>query len=291
MEGVVTKALADFYYVFAEGKTYQCKAKGIFKKHNLTPLVGDKVEIELTNAEDIEGKIVSIHTRKNQLNRPSVANIDTMLVVFAIADPKPNLYLLDRFLAIIENLDLDIIIVFNKLDICKDEEYLYYKSLYNKVGYNCILTSTFENTGITELKESIQGKRVSVAGPSGVGKSSIINALLGISLMEIGQISRKNKRGKQTTRHTELVYLGDNTFIVDTPGFSSTNITDIEIRDLDHCFAEFREHIYKCRFSTCSHLSEPDCGILSAVEAGYIYISRYESYQKMYNEIKDTKKY
>lgn len=291
MEGRIVKTLADFYYVFFEGRTYQCKAKGIFRKEKIVPLVGDRVEFILTNAEDIEGNVTEILPRKSQLNRPAVANIDAVLLVFAVKSPEPNFYLLDRFLAIMEDKGIETVIVFNKGDL--DEEALggAYKKAYMDVGYRCILTSAESGEGMDIIRNAISGKTVSVAGPSGVGKSTIINKLTGRQVMETGSVSAKNLRGKQTTRHTELVPLFENTFIVDTPGFSSTDITGIGIEDLSYCFPEFRKPMEECRFAGCAHINEPDCGIKEALNQGIIQNSRYENYIKMYNELKNQKQY
>lgn len=291
MVGKIVKALADFYYVYCDGETYQCKAKGLFRKEKIVPLVGDKVEFSLTNAKDIEGNVTEIFPRKNSLNRPSVANIDVVLLVFAIKSPDPNIYLLDRFLSIMEKARLDTILVFNKIDLDIDETALSYKKAYNEVGYKCILCSVEEETGLNQIRGLISGKTVSVAGPSGVGKSTLINRLTGKDVMEIGDVSKKNLRGKQTTRHTELVPISEDTFIVDTPGFSSTDITSVGMDYLSESFLEFREPMTFCRFSGCSHTHEPDCGVKEALESGNIMKSRYDSYVKMYEELKNQKQY
>lgn len=296
MRGRIIKALADFYYVYAENEVYQCKAKGIFRKRDHTPLVGDMVEIEVTNAQDIEANIVEIEDRKSQLNRPSVANVDLILLVFAIRDPEPNFYLMDRFLVIMESLDLPVLIVFNKCDLDLDRKAEAYRKAYMEVGYQSVITCTETGVGIDKLKGMIRGRITSVAGPSGVGKSSIINAICGKNHMETGDISKKNRRGKQTTRHTELVPVmygkgAADTFIVDTPGFSSTDIVDIPIDSLSDLFPEFRDYLNGCRFARCSHIHEPDCSVKEALNDGRIQKARYDNYVKMFEELKDIKKY
>lgn len=291
MVGKIVKALADFYYVYCEGKTYQCKAKGLFRKEKVVPLVGDVVEFSLTNAKDIEGNVSDILPRKNSLSRPSVANIDTVLLVFAIKSPDPNIYLLDRFLSIMEKENLETILVFNKIDLDTDNIAESYKKAYNEVGYKCILCSLEDEEGLSLIRGLISGKTVSVAGPSGVGKSTLINRLTGKDLMETGDVSKKNLRGKQTTRHTELVPISEDTFIVDTPGFSSTDITGVGMDFLSESFLEFRKPMTGCRFSGCSHTHEPDCKVKEALESGDIMKSRYDSYVKMYEELKNQKHY
>lgn len=291
MEGKIVKALADFYYVFCKGEVYQCKAKGVFRKEKTIPLVGDLVEFSLTNAKDIEGNITKILPRKNSLSRPSVANVDIVLLVFAIRSPDPNIYLLDRFLSIMEKVGLQTILVFNKTDLDIGNVGESYKKIYNKIGYKCILCSLSEEVGLGQIKDVISGKTVTVAGPSGVGKSTLINRLTGRDVMETGDVSKKNLRGKQTTRHTELVPVSEDTFIVDTPGFSSTDITGVGIDFLSESFLEFRKAMELCRFSGCSHIHEPDCKVKEAVESGEIEVSRYDSYVKMYEELKNQKQY
>lgn len=291
MTGRIVKAVADFYYIYCDGQIHQCKAKGIFRKRSHTPLVGDEVEFELTHAQDIEGNIISIAPRKSQLSRPTVANVDLILLVFAIRDPWPNFYLLDRFLAIMENIDIETVIVFNKIDLDEDDICQKYKKIYETIGYKCILSCTQTGVGLSEIKTEISERLTSVAGPSGVGKSSIINALTGGEHMETGQVSVKNKRGKQTTRHTELLPVGKNTFIVDTPGFSSTDITHIDKDNLGLCFPEFSEYLGGCKFSTCSHISEPNCSVKQALLEGKIYQDRYDNYVRMYEELKSIRQY
>lgn len=291
MEGRIVKTLSDFYYVYSSGEVYQCKAKGLFRKEKTVPLVGDRVEFSLTNAKDIEGNVTEILPRKSQLQRPAVANIDAVLLVFALKSPEPNFYLLDRFLAIMEKEELETILIFNKGDLDGDNIGVAYKKAYEEVGYKCVLVTAATGKGMENIKNAIAGKTVSVAGPSGVGKSTIINYLTGKQLMETGSVSAKNLRGKQTTRHTELVPVDDNTFIVDTPGFSSTDITGIGTENLSHCFPEFTEPMEQCRFAGCAHISEPDCGVKTALLQGRIQNSRYENYVKMYNELKNQRQY
>lgn len=291
MTGRIIKALADFYYIYCDGNTYQCKAKGIFRKKNQAPLVGDVVDFELTHAQDIEGNIIKIHSRKSELKRPAVSNIDGVLLVFAIKDPLPNFYHLDRFLAIAKNHDLKVIIVFNKIDIDDEKKGSAYAKVYRDIGYDCITASTYNKEGIALIKSRIRGMAITVAGPSGAGKSSLINALAQRNAQETGDISAKNKRGKQTTRHTSLLPIDTDTFIVDTPGFSQTDISEIAIENLDFCFPEMEGFRQKCRFSSCRHLMEPDCEVKAAVERGDISTVRYENYCKMAEELKKLKPY
>lgn len=290
MTGRIVKAVSDFYYVYADGRYLACKAKGVFRKNKITPLVGDLVEVEETNTEDIEGNIIRISERTITLNRPAVANIDRVLLIFAIRDPDPNLYLLDRFLAIMENLGLEVILCFNKIDLDDTKKTGAYVKVYRDIGYTTIATSTVTGEGMDTLRGLMSGKVTSVAGPSGVGKSTIVNCLTGKQNMETGDISAKNKRGKQTTRHIELNVIGENSFIVDTPGFSNADISAIDKNLLADCFIEFAPYIENCKFDDCRHVKEPGCGIKDAIDMGIITEKRYENYLLMYEELSSLKK-
>ena len=292
MQGKIIKGIAGFYYVHVAGSgVYECKAKGIFRKDGVKPLVGDDVEMEVTHEKDMEGNIMRILPRKNELVRPAVANIDQALVVFAVTKPKPHFNLLDRFLVMMETKEIPVILCFNKADIAGDAEIAGLKAVYENCGYPLIFTSAKKEENIDRLKELLQGKTTAVAGPSGVGKSSLINRLQSGVKMETGSISRKIERGKHTTRHSELIMLGDESYIMDTPGFSSLYAGNMEKEDLKYCFPEFAPYEGKCRFNGCGHIHEPGCAVKQAADEGKIHRIRYEDYVMMYRELQERKRY
>lgn len=292
MQGKIVKGIAGFYYVYIEeAGIYECKAKGVLRKLKVKPLVGDMVEMSVLDEEKKLGNVDEILPRKNELIRPAVANIDMALVIFAAQKPQPNFNLLDRFLCMMEFQHVPVTICFNKLDLITEEEQERLKQIYEPAGYSVIFTSAMEQYHIAELKKLLSGKTTAVAGPSGVGKSSLINALQDNIQMETGQISEKIERGKHTTRHSELIPISDHTFIMDTPGFSSMDVPGFEKEDLWTCYPEFVEYEPFCRFQGCSHIHEPDCGIKNALEEGKISKIRYENYVLLYEELKNIRKY
>ena len=292
MTGRIIKGIGGIYYVLAEdGHTYECKAKGIFRKDKKKPLVGDYVGISVLDAENDIGNVDSILPRKNDLLRPNVANVDQALVIFAITKPKPNLNLLDRFLVMMEKQNIQTVICFNKQDIASDEERELLVGGYAGCGYEVRFLSAAREEGVEELKELLNGKTTVVAGPSGVGKSSIINLLQPEAKMQTGEISRKIDRGKHTTRHAELICVQKDTFIVDTPGFSSLFIEEFDKEELKDFYPEFRRYEPYCRFQDCMHVNEPVCGVKEALKEGNISPLRYENYLLLYEELKNRKKY
>lgn len=292
MQGKIIKGIAGFYYVHTRHSgTYECKAKGIFRNKKIKPLVGDNVEIEVLDEENKTGNIVCIHTRENELIRPAVSNISQALVVFAIADPMPNLNLLDRFLVMMERNGIDTIICFNKVDLAPESEMVKLRDIYVNAGYHVMFTSTKTGMGIEEVLRVINGKTTAFAGPSGVGKSSLLNVLIPEANSRTGEISEKIKRGKHTTRHTEIFHVSGETYLMDTPGFSSLYVNDFEKEELQLYFKEFNHYLDKCRFIGCAHVNEPDCAVKDAVDSGDISGSRYENYLLLYDEIKNKKKY
>ena len=292
MQGKIVKGIAGFYYVHVvESGVYECKAKGIFRKDGVKPLVGDNVEIEILDEKDMEGNITQILPRKNELIRPAVANIDQALVVFAVTKPKPHFNLLDRFLVMMESREVPVILCFNKTDIAEDPEIAELKEIYEGCGYPLLFTSAKEEQNIEKLKSVLQGKTTAIAGPSGVGKSSLINLLQSGVKMETGRISAKIERGRHTTRHSELIVLGEDSYIMDTPGFSSLYISDIDKESLKYCFPEFASCEGHCRFNGCDHVHEPGCAVKQAVEKGKIHNSRYEDYLTLYQELQERKRY
>ncbi|MCI8374249.1 MAG: ribosome small subunit-dependent GTPase A [Lachnospiraceae bacterium] len=293
MQGKIIKGIAGFYYVHtAESGIYECKAKGIFRNQKVKPLVGDNVRLTVLNEEEKTGNIEELLPRKNALIRPAVANMDQALVIFAAARPKPNFNLLDRFLILMEHQQVPVIICFNKQDLVTFKERELLREIYERGGYRVHFTSAQEKTGIEELRALLQGKTTTVAGPSGVGKSSLINLLQPEAGMETGDISRKIERGKHTTRHSELFALDKESYICDTPGFSSIYLPDdLEKEDLKSYFPEFSDYEPYCRFQGCVHVKEPDCGVKEALLENKISRVRYENYQCLYQELKDKRRY
>ena len=292
MTGKIIKGIAGFYYVH-DGKSdvFQCKAKGVFRNRKIKPLVGDDVEFEITDEKDKEGNITEILPRKNSLIRPAVANIDQAIVVFALMDPEPNLNLLDRFLVMMETQQIPVTICFNKADLTKAGEEEKYRAIYEPAGYDVVFISVYEKEGMDEIRKRIAGKTTVLAGPSGVGKSSLTNCLYPEAEMETGSVSEKIRRGRHTTRHSQLFFLGEKTFIMDTPGFSSMYVEDMEAGDLKEYFPEFKQYEDGCRFLGCVHVGEKICGIKEAVEGGKISRSRYDNYVLMYQELKEKRRY
>lgn len=292
MKGKIMKGIAGFYYVHVEGYgVYECKAKGIFRKEGVKPLVGDNVELDVLDEAEKLGNIRQILPRKSALLRPAVANVDQALVLFAIVKPNPNFNLLDRFLIHMERQQLPTVICFNKEDIASDQEKEALRRSYETCGYQVLFISVLENRGVEQVKTILEGKTTALAGPSGVGKSSLINRLAPHISMETGEISEKIARGRHTTRHSEIIPLGRETYIMDTPGFTSLAIPDITKEELGGYYPEFREYEPFCKFRGCAHLSEPSCGVKEAVEAGKISQVRYENYKILYRELQETKRY
>lgn len=292
MQGKIIKGIAGFYYVHVEGQgIYECKAKGIFRKDHVKPLVGDNVKMEVLDEKDMEGNILEILPRRSALIRPAVANVDQALIIFAIVKPNPNFNLLDRFLIRMERQNLPTIICFNKQDIASPEEKEALLKSYETCGYRVLFISALENEGTEQVRELLTGKTTTVAGPSGVGKSSLINRLAPAANMETGAISLKIERGRHTTRHSEIIALGEETYIVDTPGFTSLDISEITKEELGQYYPEFVQYEPYCKFSGCAHISEPSCGVKDAVAEGRISKVRYENYKVLYQELKEIKRY
>ena len=292
MQGKIIKGIAGFYYIYAEdGNVYECKAKGIFRKDNFKPLVGDNVEITVLNEEEKEGSVTSILPRRNSLIRPAVANVDQAFLIFAMENPKPNFLLLDRFLIMMEQQGIPVVICFNKKDVGEKEEMEKLYEIYTGCGYRVVLSSTYEGEGMDEIHEILKGKTTVVAGPSGVGKSSSTNCMQGEVQMETGEISKKLKRGKHTTRHSQVIPVEKNTFLVDTPGFSSLYLTDMKEEELRDYFPEFVMYEPQCRFQGCMHIHEPGCAVKEALSEGEISQQRYDNYLALYEELKEKRRY
>ncbi|MBE5831695.1 MAG: ribosome small subunit-dependent GTPase A [Butyrivibrio sp.] len=296
MKGRILKGIAGFYYVETfEEKVYECKAKGIFRKSNLKPLVGDNVEIDIIDEEKRLGNITDIFPRKNQLLRPPVANVDQAVILFAIVKPNPSYNLLDRFLIMMRQQNLPVIICFNKQDIATKEEQQELYDAYEKCGYRVLFISVKEEQGLDELKALLKGKTTTLAGPSGVGKSSLLNKLVPDADMQTGELSKKIERGRNTTRHSELFFVEDDiskdsgTYVIDTPGFTSLEMRDVTADTLMQYYPEFTEYEPLCRFGGCSHIAEPDCGVKDAVAEGKISQVRYDNYKVLWEELKNMR--
>lgn len=292
MQGKIVKGISGFYYVHVvESGIYECKAKGIFRQQKMKPLVGDDVEIDIISEEKKTGNVAAILPRKNALIRPAVVNVDQALLIFAAASPNPNFNLLDRFLVMMGRQDVPVILCFNKCDLITEEQKQEIEAIYEVSGCKILFVSAKKELGLKELQEILEGKTTTVAGPSGVGKSSLINLLAPEACMETGEISKKIERGRHTTRHAELIQLKGDGYIMDTPGFSSLYLPEMEKEELQDCYPEFAAFEPYCRFQGCSHISEPDCGVKEALSERKIHPVRYENYCQLYGELKDRKKY
>lgn len=295
MQGKIIKGVGGFYYIHLhDNRIFECKAKGAFRNQNIKPAVGDNVDIDIIDEDKLTGNITSIHNRTNKLIRPAVANVDQAVIIFALSNPEPNYNLLDRFLIMMEQQDVHTILCLNKSDLVKDDLALKIKNIYEACGYDVIITSTYsmgQNSGISELKDKLEGKTTVFAGPSGVGKSSLLNCLNPDACVQTGEISEKIKRGKHTTRHSELINISEDTYIMDTPGFSSLYVDDMEPEDIKEFYNEFAKCSDKCRFNGCVHINEPDCVVKNAVANGQISELRYNNYKQIYEELKSKRRW
>ena len=289
MQGKIIGNISNTYKIKTENKEYEAYARGKFKNEEITPVVGDNVEIEVTDEDKGEAIIEKILPRINYVKRPRIANIDQIIFIISTKHPKPDLLMLDKQLAYAQKLGIQAVIILNKIDL--EENYKPIENLYEKIGYKVIVTSAKEKFGIEAVKEVLKNKISVFSGNSGVGKSSIINMIFEEDKTQEGEISKKNKKGKNTTTDTKLYELEKNTYIADTPGFSNFDITEIESSELDKYFIEFKQEIQNCEFIGCTHLKEKNCGIKKALEAGRISKERYDNYCKIYEELKDKEKH
>lgn len=283
--GRIIKGIGGFYYVDTKDGVYECRARGIFRKDGETPLVGDLVEIG-TDEEHKTGSVDAICPRKNRLVRPPVANVNQMAAVIAITNPKPNLVVVDKLIASAEYADIKPLICINKTDLDAGVELA---QTYRSAGFDTLELSAEKSLNIDLLQEKLKDQVTVFAGNSGVGKSSLLNRIVGRGTFETGAVSGKVERGRHTTRHSELVALKGGGYIIDTPGFSSFELGDIEKLDLCELFREFEDYRYSCQFRDCSHTVEKGCAVLEALRDGKISASRHESYLKLYEELKNNK--
>ena len=290
MTGKIIKGVGGFYYVHDRvSKVYECRARGVFRNLGIKPLVGDDVEIEILSGT--EGNVTKILPRKNALIRPAVANIDQAMVVFAAADPKPNRNLLDRFLVTMGYQGVPVVLCINKADLDQEEQARKLAEIYEKAGYEVLLISALHDEDLEQVRSRLHGKTTALAGPSGVGKSTLTNRIQPEASMETGAVSEKIRRGRHTTRHSELFFVAPDTFLMDTPGFSSIFVDDMEPGKLAALFPEFESFVPQCRFLGCAHVGERECGIKDAVSRGEIDKERYENYRLIYEELKNKRRY
>lgn len=290
MKGLIVKGIGGFYYVQTEKGLIEAKGRGIFKKDGITLCVGDEVEIEIIDENEAKGVIEKIYERKNIFIRPPIANVDVFIVVFAATSPAPNFPIIDKFLVNAEINGIEPIICINKKDLVSSEEIEKIKDIY-KDSYKVIAVSTLTEEGLDELLPLIKDKKVALAGPSGVGKSSILNQLHPSANMEIGEVSKKTARGKHTTRHVEIFQIEQGGMLFDTPGFTSFELPDMEMSQLKEYYPEFEKLKGECKYDNCNHLKEPECAVRKAVKAGDIHILRYKAYLANMEELKNKSRY
>lgn len=289
--GIIIKGIGGFYYVKVQDSIYECKAKGIFRKDAVSPLPGDNVSISVIDEEKKKGNIDKIQPRVSQLVRPAVANVNQVAVVLAAKSPQPDFMLADKLLITARRSGIDAFICINKIDLDEIKNFRKTAEAYAKANYRCVLLSSKLDIGFEDLKDMLKGRITVFAGQSGVGKSTILNRIMNTWVMHTGEISEKIERGKHTTRHAELVELDTGGYVVDTPGFSSLELGDLQYDELESCYPEFDFHKGKCRFTRCSHISEPDCSVKEALSQGAVDAGRYERYIELYTGLKQKKIY
>lgn len=290
MQGIIIESISNLYKIAVEEpqkQIYEATARGKFKKEEISPVVGDVVEIEIVDEEKKTAVINKIEERKVYVKRPKLANITQIVFVVSSKDPKPDLLMLDKQLVFAEFLGIKAIIVLNKTDLDKDKQFMHIKEVYEKVGYIVIETEAKSQKGVEVLKQALKSNINAFSGNSGVGKSTLINAIFNTDVTQEGEISKKNKRGKNTTTAIKLYEIDNNTYIADTPGFSTFDISEIESKDLDQYFKEFKENIENCEFVGCTHIKEENCGIKEAISNGNITEERYKRFCKIYEELKE----
>lgn len=288
--GIIFKGIGGFFYVKYNDSIYECKARGKIKNDKSDLLVGDFVRISIQDEAQKLGMIEEVYERKNTLLRPIVANVDQAIVVFSIKNPNPNMTLLDKMLVLAENSGLDIVVCFNKSDLDTTFDFDRYSEIYTQAGYPVVKTCALAQDGIEELTSLLVDKISVFSGPSGVGKSSLLNAIEENFVLKTGTLSLKISRGKHTTRHSELMELTKGGFVVDTPGFTSLSMHEIDPDDLSDFFPDFKVYSDKCRFDNCSHLNEPGCEVKQAILDKKIAKERYEAYLYIYNEIMEFRR-
>lgn len=289
-QGVISKGIGGFYYIKTETGIYETKARGLFRKNEIVPLPGDRVNIRVIDEEGKIGQISEILKRESELTRPAVANVDQIVVVISIAEPSIDFFLLDKLLLTALKKKINPVICINKIDLKSEKEYKNVGNIYKRAGYKVFYTSSKNNVGFDILREVLINRITAFAGQSGVGKSTILNNIMNKFVMETNEVSKKIKRGKHTTRHAELLQLKDGGFVVDTPGFSSFSLDDINVNELDEFYPEFYELIGRCKFYGCSHIDEPSCAVKEAVENNIIDSDRYKRYKIIYTDLKEGKK-
>lgn len=291
IEGIITKGVGGNYYVDIGDKIIECRARGLFRLHNIKPLVGDIVHIRITEEDENAGYIEEIKERTNEIKRPHVANVQQLLIIFAVKNPDPSYLLMDKLLIAAERHNLKPVICFNKADLANEEEKENIKSIFINTGYEILFTSKYNEDSLQALKDILKDKLNVFSGPSGVGKSSLMNAIEPDFYLQTGEISEKLKRGKHTTRHAEIFKLSMGGYAVDTPGFSSFEIEGIDEYDLKNYYPDFVKYDQGCRFLDCLHYKEPNCVIKEAVEDNLISQTRYNNYLNLLEEIKSKKAY
>ena len=290
MQGLIIENISNLYRIKAENKIYEATPRGKLKKEDISPVVGDKVEISILDENEKKAVIEEILPRKIYIKRPKMSNLDQIVLVISCKNPKPDLLLLDKQLAFAEFLKIKPIIVLNKADLDKKKEFEQIKEVYSKIGYTVIETEAKNSKGVHELKKMLKNNINAFSGNSGVGKSTLINAIFEEKQTLEGEISQRNKRGKNTTTSIKLYEIDENTYIADTPGFSTFDISEIQYTELDKYFKEFKTEIENCEFVGCTHIKEQNCGIKQAIENGKINQSRYDRYCKIYEELKEKEK-
>lgn len=290
MKGKIIENISNLYKVEANKEIYEATARGKFKKDEITPVVGDNVEIEIIDEQERKAVINKIEERSVYVKRPKMANITQIVLVVSSKHPKPDLLMLDKQLAFAELLCIKAIIVLNKTDLDKEQSFKTIKNVYENIGYTVIETEAKTQKGVIELIEQLKDNINAFSGNSGVGKSTLINAIFDNEMTQEGEISKKNKRGKNTTTSIKLYEIDENTYIADTPGFSTFDISEIQYTELDKYFKEFKAEIENCEFVGCTHIKEQNCGIKQAIENGKINQSRYDRYCKIYEELKEKEK-